>query len=260
MLPNAVQSFQFDHLPVRVVLIEGEPWFVAKDVASLLGYADTKKAVSAHCKASIRIGEGGRITPLVDLHPQTVLIPERDVYRLVMRSNLASAERFEEWVVGEVLPSIRKTGGYSKPMSQVELLVAQAQALLEIERRTLATQEAVAQIEQKVERLEQSSVWDHCPQNCEPITRIRKRMSERYGLPPHIVDTVMRGLPLSPKIAGMVRNNHEDADGQHYAVWAVADVTRVFKRFVAECERVSTWFATHPDIEGRFKLAPEVAA
>lgn len=150
--------------------------------------------------------------------------------------------------------------GGSRPMTQIEIIAAQAQALVEIERRTMETQQAVAAIEQKVERLEQSSVWDHCPQNCEPITKIRARMLKRYALPAHVVDTVMRGLPLSPKIAGMVRNSHAEAEGQHYAVWAVADVTRVFKRFVSECSHVTPWFATHPDIEGRFKLAPEVEA
>lgn len=147
-----------------------------------------------------------------------------------------------------------------RPMTQIEIIAAQAQALLDIERRTMETQQAVAAIESRVDQLQQSSVWDHCPQNCEPITKIRARMLKRYVLPAHVVDTVMRGLPLSPKIAGMVRNSHAEAEGQHYAVWAVSDVTRVFKRFVSECSHVTPWFATHPDIEGRFKLAPEVEA
>ena len=255
MLPKSVQSFQFDHLPIRVLTDEhGDPWFVAKDVAAMLGYSDTDYAVRTHCKASDTWPDdsSGQVR-------HVRIIPERDLYRLIMRSRLATAEQFEEWVVGEVLPSIRKTGGYAKPMTQIEIIAAQAQALVEIERRTIETQQAVQAIEQKVDLLGQSSVWDHCPQNCEPITKIRARMSQRHGLPSHVVDTVMRGLPLSPKIAGMVRNNHEDADGSHYAVWAVSDVTRVFRRFVSECERVSTWFATHPDIDGRFKLSPEVS-
>ena len=86
---------------------DNDVWFVAKDVASTLGYSDTAKAVRMHCKGVDEMAtpsKGGR---------QTVkIIPERDVYRLVMRSKLPAAERFEEWVVAEVLPSIRKTGGY----------------------------------------------------------------------------------------------------------------------------------------------------
>lgn len=139
MLPQVVHSFQFDHLPIRVLTDEkGEPWFVAKDVAALLGYSDTAKAVKAHCRAYQPVGVGK--TPTLD--PQTLIIPERDLYRMVMRSRLESAERFEEWVVGEVLPSIRKTGSYVAPqreLTRMELLQLamdseQARLLAEAER------------------------------------------------------------------------------------------------------------------------------
>jgi phage antirepressor YoqD-like protein len=104
-----VKLFNFDGADVRAVLIDGEPLFVAKDVAVALCYANPQKAVRDHCKAARPVGANESFT----LDPQTMLIPERDVYRLVMKSHMAAAERFEEWVVGEVLPSIRKTGGYS---------------------------------------------------------------------------------------------------------------------------------------------------
>jgi prophage antirepressor-like protein len=100
--------FTFGTDEVRVITERGEPWFVARDVAKVLGYADTAKAVKAHCKSHRMVGVG--VSPTLD--PQTTLIPERDVYRLVMRSKLPAAERFEDWVVGDVLPSIRKTGRY----------------------------------------------------------------------------------------------------------------------------------------------------
>jgi anti-repressor protein len=93
---------------VRVIEVDGEPWFVARDVATLLGYAKPRNAVAEHCK-------GARIQgiPTAGGDQQVTIIPERDVYRLIMRSKLPAAERFEEWVVGEVLPSIRKKGSYS---------------------------------------------------------------------------------------------------------------------------------------------------
>jgi prophage antirepressor-like protein len=104
-----VVPFVFETSSVRVIRDEtGDPWFVAKDIAVALGYADTAKAVKAHCKSARPVGVG--VSPTLD--PQTNIIPERDIYRLVMRSKLPSAEKFEEWVVGTVLPSIRKTGGY----------------------------------------------------------------------------------------------------------------------------------------------------
>lgn len=92
---------------MRTLVKDGEPYFVAKDVADVLGYSDTRKATELHCKGGVKhpvLTNGGT--------QALTIIPERDVYRLVMRSKLPSAERFEEWVVGEVLPSIRKTGGY----------------------------------------------------------------------------------------------------------------------------------------------------
>lgn len=95
---------------VRTIIIDGELWFVGKDVTELLGYTNASKALSDNCKWVTR----GYIP-----HPhgkgtlEVNIIPERDLYRLIMRSKLPSAERFEEWVVGEVLPSIRKTGSYS---------------------------------------------------------------------------------------------------------------------------------------------------
>lgn len=94
---------------VRMMMINNEPYFVGKDVAEMLGYTNTNKALSDHCKG---------VTKCYIPHPQgngtleVNIIPERDVYRLIMRSKLPSAERFEEWVVGEVLPAIRKHGAY----------------------------------------------------------------------------------------------------------------------------------------------------
>ncbi|WP_222937692.1 phage antirepressor KilAC domain-containing protein [Spartinivicinus ruber] len=100
--------FNFNNSQVRVIERGGEPWFVAKDVAGLLGYTNPQKAVRDHCKAASSIGVNKSFT----LDSQTIVIPERDVYRLIMRSKLPEAQKFEEWVVGEVLPSIRQTGSY----------------------------------------------------------------------------------------------------------------------------------------------------
>ena len=110
---------------VRMVMVGNEPYFVGNDVANVLGYSNARDAISRHCKGVVK-----HDIP----HPQgngtleVNIIPERDVYRLIMRSKLPSAEKFEEWVVSEVLPSIRKTGGYSMeiPKSLPEALRADA--------------------------------------------------------------------------------------------------------------------------------------
>lgn len=103
---SSIIPFDFDGAAVRVITDAlGEPWFVARDVADALGYSKPENAVARHCKAATTTPKqgGGFLT----------IIPERDLYRLVMKSKLPAAERFEEWVVGQVLPSIRKTGTYA---------------------------------------------------------------------------------------------------------------------------------------------------
>lgn len=117
-------SKAFEGHNIRIITDQqGEPWFVAADIAKALGYTDADQAIRRHCKGATKapVETTGGIQ-------RVSIIPERDVYRLVMRSKLESAERFEEWVVGEVLPSIRKHGGYLSGQEQdaPELIMAKA--------------------------------------------------------------------------------------------------------------------------------------
>ncbi len=97
---------------IRAVMLEGKPWFIANDVAKALGYASPKHAVMAHCKRA-KLFKGGE-TPPLKIPPRGVMvIPESDIYRLVSRSTLESAEAFFDWVCETVLPSIREKGSYS---------------------------------------------------------------------------------------------------------------------------------------------------
>ncbi len=125
-MSSVIRIFNNDTFgPVRVVERDGEPWFVASDVAKALGYADPSRTVVQHCKKSIKTtilanrtdGEG-------PLPPTNIsVIPESDVYRLIMRSNLPNAEAFQDWVTEDVLPSIRKTGMYHVcPVKQHSLI------------------------------------------------------------------------------------------------------------------------------------------
>ena len=120
------QIFTTPTLPgvtLRVLMgSDGEPWFVARDVAKALGYEDPSRAVVEHCKKSVKTtilvnNQYGKKTPL-----NQSIIPESDLYRLVMRSNLPDAVRFQDWVVEEVLPAIRKHGGYLTPAKLEEAL------------------------------------------------------------------------------------------------------------------------------------------
>ncbi len=142
------------------------------------------------------------------------------------------------------------------PRTPGELLVAQAQAFHAMELEQAAIKAGMARIESRVEDLAESRVWDHCPQNCEPITKIEKRMNERYALPAWVVDMVVRQLPLSPKPYGMVRNQREEANGSQYAVYAVADITRIFAHFVSECVQETPTRWSHKYIERSFQMLP----
>lgn len=105
---NNLQIFKNSQFgEIRMVEHGGKPYFVANDIAGALGYARPRQAVMDHCKGSIKMAlpsEGGI--------QNTNIIPEGDIYRLIVRSQLPAAEKFEVWVFDEVLPSIRNNGGY----------------------------------------------------------------------------------------------------------------------------------------------------
>lgn len=101
---------------VRTIQIDGEPWFVGKDVAAALGYGDTDQAIRNHVDDEDKLtrhfdGEPGSKGG----NPNMTVINESGVYALIFGSKLESAKRFKHWVTHEVLPSIRKTGSYTLP-------------------------------------------------------------------------------------------------------------------------------------------------
>lgn len=125
-MKNELQPFNFDGASVRVITIDGAPWFVGKDIAAALGYTNPQKAVRDHCKSPRPVGGERFVHPSAGgaLDPQTVIISEGDVMRLIVSSQLPAAERFERWVFDEVLPTIRKTGSYTMPKATTPSVAA----------------------------------------------------------------------------------------------------------------------------------------
>lgn len=127
---NELQIFQSPEFGrVRTVSIDGEPWFVGKDVAVALGYRDTSDAMKKHVdsddKLTRRFADSGQSREMY-------IINESGLYSLVLSSKLPTAKKFKRWVTSEVLPAIRKTGGYrvnaltGRELMAKALLVAQA--------------------------------------------------------------------------------------------------------------------------------------
>lgn len=103
---------------IRAVEIDGEPWFVGKDVAAPLGYANPSKAIVDHVDNEDKRLEMLPATDSQNGKPfKTALISESGVYSLIFSSKLESAKKFKRWVTAEVLPAIRKTGSYIAPQA-----------------------------------------------------------------------------------------------------------------------------------------------
>lgn len=109
---NEVMSFDFQGNSVRSVLIEGNPYLVAKDVAMILGFSNSRKAIIDHVDNEDKL-HGVTICDSMGREQQPVLINESGVYSLIFGSKLPKAKAFKRWVTNEVLPSLRQYGTYS---------------------------------------------------------------------------------------------------------------------------------------------------
>lgn len=141
---NEVQLFNFENHEVRSLLLNNEPWFVGKDVADVLGYADTNQAIRKH------VDNEDRLTRRFDGTGQSrdmTIINESGLYSLVLSSKLPSAKKFKRWVTSEVLPALRKTGQYQvKELSGQELM---AKALIEAQSVLAAKDKQIEEMKPK---------------------------------------------------------------------------------------------------------------
>lgn len=145
---NEIREWSFEGAQVRTLELDGEPWFVGKDIAERLGYSNTRKALADHVDE-----EDKGVTKCYTLggEQQVTVINESGVYALIFGSKLESAKRFKRWVTAEVLPAIRKTGGYQKPDSyMIEDRVERAKRWIEEEHERESLRQQLALQEPKV--------------------------------------------------------------------------------------------------------------
>jgi prophage antirepressor-like protein len=261
--------FNFEGRDIRVVTLNDQVLFIARDVATALGYADPSNAVADHCRHAkslkdIAFDNSTKGNEINNLPGNTKLIPEGDIYRLVARSKLPSAERFESWVFDEVLPSIRKTGGYqtqtkSELVSTAIVMIGQALGSLELKANHL--QEAQDSLDHRTKLLE---------------SRINGvELKHRSGVPHGYIAKKhahhLYGGTLSEEIfhLAMAKLNVEKVEYIHttdegYEIPTIAykadEVPRAVEMFIDNAVQDSPCFCRSPLLKGkRFKYVKEPA-
>ena len=139
---------------VRTTTINNEPYFVGKEVAKILGYSNHRKALIDHVDVEDKM-DGVTIRDSIGREQNPILINESGLYSLILRSNLPQAKEFKRWVTSEVLPAIRKQGGYmtaTTDMSDEEIM---ARAILVADEAIKRRDERIRQMEQEAEKREQ---------------------------------------------------------------------------------------------------------
>ena len=153
---NGLMIFQNEEFgQVRSVTVNGEPWFVGKDVATILGYSNPRDALARHTddedKNTVVIHDG------TSGNPNVVIINESGLYSLILSSKLPDAKKFKRWVTSEVLPALRKTGAYSMPnmtvSDQIKLL---AEGYSEVETRLEEIQGVTQDLDSRIEYIEKT--------------------------------------------------------------------------------------------------------
>lgn len=148
---NDLQIFNSEEFgQIRTVTIDNEPWFVGYDVADALGYKNQSDALAKHvAEEDKQVLQKSQITTLAFVPNRGfTCINESGLYALIFGSKLESAKRFKHWVTSEVLPSIRKTGHYGKPMSIPEQIQLLAKGNVELS-------EKIEQVDKRIDNLEQ---------------------------------------------------------------------------------------------------------
>ena len=165
---------------IRSMTIDGEPYFVGKDVAAALGYSNTRKALIDHVDDEDRTG-GVTIRDSIGREQKPTIINESGMYSLIMGSKLEGAKRFKRWVTSEILPSIRKTGAYAMDSAaadykarelriremnaQARLINAETRRLTILQKEKGLSQVAVDTLAVKaVERVTGKDLGDYLPQ------------------------------------------------------------------------------------------------
>lgn len=185
-----LQIFAFEEKDeIRTLLINGEPYFVGKDVAEVLGYAKSRNAIATHVDdedkkdAPIQGDLGGT--------QNMTIINESGLYSLILKSKLPSAKKFKRWVTSEVLPTIRKTGSYSNvPKSFAQALRLAA----DLEEKNQLLEQQIAEYEPKI------SYLDTILSSTDTVAT--SQIAADYGMSAIALNKLLNKLGVQHKVSG----------------------------------------------------------
>ena len=178
-----LQTWNYESSEIRTIEKDGEPWFVSKDVATVLGYTDTINAIKRHVDSEDKAG--CQIATQFGVK-ETTIINESGLYSLVLSSKLPNAKKFKRWVTNEVLPSIRKHGAYMTEQT-LERALTSPDFLIELATQLKAEQEqrkqletTVAVQEQQIAELQPKASYYDVVLNCKDLLSITS-IAKDYG-------------------------------------------------------------------------------
>jgi len=200
IMQNAIQIFENREFgQLSILMIDGKPHFIAKECASVLGYKDTINAVKRHCRWVAKHHLPHPQSP--DKFIEVNFIPEGDLYRLIIRSKLPTAEIFEKWVFDEVLPSIRKHGAYINE-DVIRRMQEDSEFNAELLRNLAAEQRRNTALSNKMALLSPKAHYHDvillCPDTM-PITWIAKD----YGYSAVAFNKLLHTMKIQHKIGGV---------------------------------------------------------
>lgn len=183
---------------VRTMEIDGKPYFVANDVAKALGYAVPKDAVARHCKGALKhryLTDGGE--------QEVKIIPEGDIYRLVIKSQLPNAEKFERWVFDDVLPTIRKHGLYAMDeiLANPDVLINALTELKEERQRRKKLESETVELSRAIIEMQSKVNYVDIVLKSKNTVNI-SQIAQDYGMTPNRLNKLLADLRVQRKVGG----------------------------------------------------------
>lgn len=189
---------------IRTVTIDNEPWFVGKDVATALGYANPKNAVPAH------VDDDDKLNTQIEYADQkrtVTVINESGLYSLILSSKLPSAKRFKHWVTSEVLPAIRKTGFYgttefiNKALNNPDVMIEMLQEIKRQREENVRLGDEILARQQIIETMQpKADYYDKILSSTDTVSVTQ--IAKDYGMSPQDLNQLLNEIGVQYKVNG----------------------------------------------------------